>query len=99
MPNRENNVSRTASIRKHVGKLGNTVSGTKMFMNLLGNISERPEFCARIDIFRAIEKVERFSTLLLYNLGENDAPRAKFRLVENRLKFPEVDEQGNIDRN
>ena len=25
MPNRENNVSRTASIRKHVGKLGNTV--------------------------------------------------------------------------
>ena len=37
MHNRENNVSRGGNIRKHVGKLGNIVSATKMFLNLLGN--------------------------------------------------------------
>ena len=45
------------------------------------------EFCARGDIFHATEdeKVELLSTLLLQNFGGNVAPRAKFRLVENRL--------------
>ena len=38
MPNGENNVSRVGNIWKHVGKLGNIVSATKMFLNLLGNI-------------------------------------------------------------
>ena len=38
MPNRENNVSRAANIWKHVGKLGNIVSVTKMFLNFLGKI-------------------------------------------------------------
>ena len=38
MPNQENNVSRTGNAQKHVGKLGNIVSATKMFLNLLGNI-------------------------------------------------------------
>ena len=38
MPNLENNVSRAGNISKHVGKLGNIVSATKMFLNLLGNI-------------------------------------------------------------
>ena len=38
MLNRENNVSRAGNIWKHVGKLGNIVSATKMFLNLLGNI-------------------------------------------------------------
>ena len=36
--NRENNVSRAGDILKHVGKLRNIVSATKMFPNLLGNI-------------------------------------------------------------
>ena len=41
MSNRENNVSRVGNIWKPVavGKLGNIVSATKMFLNLLGNIS------------------------------------------------------------
>ena len=38
MPNWENNVSRVGNISKHVGKLGNIVSATKMFLNLLRNI-------------------------------------------------------------
>ena len=36
MPNRENNVSRAGNTSKHVGKLGNIVSVTKMFLNSLG---------------------------------------------------------------
>ena len=38
MPNRESNVSSAVNIWKHAGKLGNIVSATKMFLNLLGNI-------------------------------------------------------------
>ena len=38
MPNREKNVSRDGNIWKHVSKLGNIVSSTKMFLNLLGSI-------------------------------------------------------------
>ena len=38
MPNRENNVSRAGNTRKHMGRLGNIVSATKMFLNLLRNI-------------------------------------------------------------
>ena len=38
MTNRENNVSSAGHISKRVGKLGNIVSTTKMFLNLLGNI-------------------------------------------------------------
>ena len=34
----ENNVSRAGNTQKHVGKLGNIASATKMFLNLLGNI-------------------------------------------------------------
>ena len=37
MPNHENNVYRAGNIRKHVGKLGNIVSATKMFPNMLEN--------------------------------------------------------------
>ena len=35
MSNRENNVSRAGNTQKHVGKLGNTVSATAIFLNLL----------------------------------------------------------------
>ena len=38
MPNRENNVSRAYDTWKHLGKLGNIVSTTKLFLNLLGNV-------------------------------------------------------------
>ena len=38
MPNRENNVSRAGNTSKLVGKQGNIVFATKMFLNLLGNI-------------------------------------------------------------
>ena len=38
MPNREHDVYRAGNIWKHVGKLGNFVSVTKVFLNLLGNI-------------------------------------------------------------
>ena len=38
MPNRENTVSRAGNIWKHVGKLGNIISATKMFLIFLGNI-------------------------------------------------------------
>ena len=38
VPNRENNVSCAENIWKHVGKLGNIVSATKIFLNLLENI-------------------------------------------------------------
>ena len=38
MPNRENNVSRAGNTSKHVGKLGNIVATTKMFLNSLENI-------------------------------------------------------------
>ena len=43
MPNRENNVSRAENISKHMGKLGNIVSTTKMFLNFLGNIFSSQE--------------------------------------------------------
>ena len=39
MPNRKHNVSCAGNIRTHMGKLGNIVSATKMFLNFLGNIS------------------------------------------------------------
>ena len=38
MPNRENNASRGGNIWNRVGKLGNIVFATKMFLNFLGNI-------------------------------------------------------------
>ena len=50
------------------------------------------KFCARSEILRATEKVELLSTLLLHDFGDLDfvarfnALRAKFRIVENRLK-------------
>ena len=58
MPHRENNVSGVGNISKHVGRLGNIVSATKMFLNLLGNIFASWEanfvsqFCFRNNVFR-----------------------------------------------
>ena len=39
MLNRENNVSHAGNIWKHVRKLGNIVSATKMFLNFLQTFS------------------------------------------------------------